>query len=147
MHIGLYLKMVRNSERQLAEAFVTVANHHQQEPDMEELCRLLACWSRVKAQSAERFIHKYGEELTVSRLAWIATSFKAPVAEDSPCCAISTICGCWGPRQIYVGPCSVKQRRRCVTKILWRPANITNTRRIVSFRGWKHDRNKLHHRA
>jgi len=62
MHIGLYLKMVRDSERQLAEAFVTVAKHHQQEPDMEELCRLLACWSRVKAQSAERFIHKYGEE-------------------------------------------------------------------------------------
>jgi len=62
MHIALYLKMVRDSERQLAKAFVTVANHHQQEPDMEELCRLLASWSRIKAQSAERFIQKYGEE-------------------------------------------------------------------------------------
>ena len=62
MHIGLYLKMVQDSERQLAEAFMTVADHHQQEPDMEELCRLLASWSRVKAKSAERYIQKYGEE-------------------------------------------------------------------------------------
>ncbi len=60
MNIGLYLMMVKDSETQLSEAFLTVAGHHQQEPDMEEICRLLASWSQQKASSTERFINKYG---------------------------------------------------------------------------------------
>ena len=62
MNLGLYLKMVKDSETDLNEAFVTVADHHQQEPDMEEICRLLASWSQQKAASTERFINKYGEK-------------------------------------------------------------------------------------
>jgi hypothetical protein len=60
MNIGLYLMMVRDSETELHEAFLTVADHHQQEPDMEEMCRLLASWCQQKAASTERFINKYG---------------------------------------------------------------------------------------
>lgn len=60
MNIGLYLMMARDSETELNEAFVTVADHHQQEPDLEEICRLLASWSQQKAASTERFINKYG---------------------------------------------------------------------------------------
>ena len=62
MNIGLYLKMVKDSETDLNDAFVKVANHHQQEPDMEEICRLLASWSQQKATSTDRFIIKYGEK-------------------------------------------------------------------------------------
>lgn len=59
MNIGLYLMMVRDSEIKLREAFLAVADRHQQEPDMEEICGLLASWSQQKASSAERFINKY----------------------------------------------------------------------------------------
>jgi hypothetical protein len=62
MHVGLYLKMVNDSETQLRKAFSLVGDHHQQEPDMEEICQLLAAWSRTKAKSCHRFIEKYGEE-------------------------------------------------------------------------------------
>ena len=33
MHVGLYLQMVHTSEKALQEAFKTVADHHQQEPE------------------------------------------------------------------------------------------------------------------
>jgi hypothetical protein len=59
MNIGLYLLMVKDSETKLSEAFVSVADHHQEEPDMEEICRHLASWSHQKASSTERFINKY----------------------------------------------------------------------------------------
>lgn len=62
MNIGLYLKMVKDSEAELNEAFIAVADHHRQEPDMEEICWLLASWSQQKAASAERFIDKYGRK-------------------------------------------------------------------------------------
>ena len=62
MHVGLYLQMVKTSEKELQEAFKTVADHHEQEPDMEEICTLLSSWSEAKAASTERFIHKYGQE-------------------------------------------------------------------------------------
>jgi hypothetical protein len=54
--------MVRESETDLHDALLKVARHHREEPDMEEICRLLASWSEVKACSAERFINKYGEK-------------------------------------------------------------------------------------
>jgi hypothetical protein len=62
MHVGLYLKMVKDSEKELQEAFKRVADHHQEEPDMEEICTLLSSWSQSKAASADRFIHQYGEQ-------------------------------------------------------------------------------------
>jgi hypothetical protein len=62
MHVGLYLQMASESEKDLQEAFKTVADHHQQEPDMEEICTLLSSWSAAKAASTERFMHKYGRE-------------------------------------------------------------------------------------
>lgn len=35
MNIGLYLKMVKDSETELNEALIAVADHHQRKPDME----------------------------------------------------------------------------------------------------------------
>jgi len=60
MNIGLYLVMVKDGETKLCEAFLSVADHHQEEPDMETICRLLATWSHQKGSSSERFINKYG---------------------------------------------------------------------------------------
>lgn len=62
MYVGLYLKMVKDSEHKLQQAFKTIADHHQEEPDMEEICTLLASWSQSKAASADRFIHQYGQQ-------------------------------------------------------------------------------------
>ena len=60
MNLGLYLMMVRESETDLHEALLKVADHHREEPDMEEICRVLASWSEEKAGSTDRFINKYG---------------------------------------------------------------------------------------
>ena len=60
MNIGLYLMMVRESETGLHKALLKVADHHREEPDMPETCKLLASWSEQKACSTERFINKYG---------------------------------------------------------------------------------------
>jgi hypothetical protein len=46
VNIGLYLRLAKDSETQLSEALVSVADYHQEEPDMEEICRLLASWSQ-----------------------------------------------------------------------------------------------------
>ena len=62
MHVGLYLQMVKTTEQELAEAFKTVADHHRQEPDLEQICTILSSWSHAKARSTDRFIHKYGRE-------------------------------------------------------------------------------------
>ena len=62
MHVGLYLQMVKTTEQELEEAFKTVADHHRQEPDLEEICTILSSWSQAKARSTDRFIHKYGRE-------------------------------------------------------------------------------------
>lgn len=62
MHVGLYLQMVKKTEQELEEAFKAVANRHQQEPDLEEICTILSSWSATKARSTDRFIHKYGQE-------------------------------------------------------------------------------------
>ena len=62
MQVGLYLKMVKDSETDLSKAFTTVSAHHRQEPDMEASCHLLASWSHNKAESADTFIKRYGSK-------------------------------------------------------------------------------------
>ena len=62
MHVGLYLQMVKTTEQKLEKALKAVADRHQQEPDLEEICTILSSWSQAKARSTDRFIHKYGRE-------------------------------------------------------------------------------------
>ena len=46
MHIGTYLELVHKGQQDLAEAFLLVAEKHGTEPDIYELCKLLAKWSQ-----------------------------------------------------------------------------------------------------
>ena len=62
MHVGLYLQMVKTTEQELEKALKAVADRHQQEPDLQEICTILSSWSQAKARSTDRFIHKYGRE-------------------------------------------------------------------------------------
>jgi ferredoxin-nitrate reductase len=60
-HLGDYLAMTRRSEADLAKSFEDVAQHHEQEPDIFQECRLLASWSRERKASLQAPIDRYGE--------------------------------------------------------------------------------------
>jgi hypothetical protein len=62
MNIQFYLQLAHQSETELAKAFSSVSDHHRDEPDIRETCRLLAGWSRQKASETHTFIEKYGEK-------------------------------------------------------------------------------------
>ena len=62
MHIGNYLGLLKNSEQQLADALLTVADHHRDEPDIGGICHLLASWSRQHVQVIEPFCQRYSEQ-------------------------------------------------------------------------------------
>lgn len=62
MNIGLYIRLAHHSEMQLAEAFSLVSNHHRDDPDVEETCRLLSSWSKHKSDATRPFIAAYGEQ-------------------------------------------------------------------------------------
>lgn len=62
MHLGNYLSMVHRSDDELAEALLSVAEHHKDEPDIYEDCKLLAKWSKAHVQRLQPFCEKYGEE-------------------------------------------------------------------------------------
>ena len=62
MNIGLYIRLAHHSEMQLAEAFAQVSDHHRNDPDVEETCRLLSSWSKRKSDAIQPFIATYGEQ-------------------------------------------------------------------------------------
>jgi ferritin-like metal-binding protein YciE len=61
MHVGNYLGLVHASEQQLADALLQVAQHHHDEPDVEETCELLASWSRQHLTQLNPVIERYAE--------------------------------------------------------------------------------------
>jgi hypothetical protein len=62
MHLGNYLGLIHGSETRLVDALRTVAAHHQDEPDIEQTCRLLATWSQRHLQHLRPLVEKYSEE-------------------------------------------------------------------------------------
>ncbi len=62
MHIANYLGLVHVSEQQLAEALLTVAETHHQEPDVLGTCKLLASWSFRHVTELAPFVERYAEK-------------------------------------------------------------------------------------
>lgn len=62
MHVGNYLGLLDHSERQLAEAFKSVARHHGDEPDILQTCQMLAGWSEQHRQQLKPLIERYSEK-------------------------------------------------------------------------------------
>ncbi len=62
MHVGNYLGLLDNSERQLAEALKTVSKHHGDEPDILQTCQMLAGWSEQHRQKLKPHIARYNEK-------------------------------------------------------------------------------------
>ncbi len=61
MHIGNYLTLVQQSEQQLARAFMQVANHHGDEPDIYQVCQTLSTWSREHATALQPLVDRYAD--------------------------------------------------------------------------------------
>jgi len=62
MHIGNYINLLHKSEDDLAKALLLVAKEHGKEPDVFEMCKLLAKWSEAIVEELKPFAEKYGEE-------------------------------------------------------------------------------------
>lgn len=62
MHIGKYIDLVHRSEVDLEKAFLKVAKAHGDEPDVEQMCKMLASWSKTLATGLEPIAKKYKEE-------------------------------------------------------------------------------------
>lgn len=60
-HISEYIGLLEGSERALADALEKVASAHAREPDIRELCQLLAHWSRKELVEIRQFVKRYGE--------------------------------------------------------------------------------------
>lgn len=61
MHVGNYLGLLENSERQLVDALVTIAQHHGDEPDIKQTCELLASWSQQNLEKLKPLIDRYSD--------------------------------------------------------------------------------------
>lgn len=62
MHVGNYLGLVHTSEQQLADAFLAIANHHGDEPDILQTCQMLASWSQQNIKTMKPLVDRYSEE-------------------------------------------------------------------------------------
>jgi hypothetical protein len=62
MHIGTYIKLVHQSQQDLAKAFLLVADKHGDEPDIKGTCTLCASWSQELVKKIEPFAWHYTEE-------------------------------------------------------------------------------------
>jgi hypothetical protein len=62
MHVGNYLGILHRSEQDLADAFKTIADHHGEEPDVYNMCKLLASWSEEHVEDIKPLVDRYSEE-------------------------------------------------------------------------------------
>lgn len=62
MHLGKYIGLAHEGEKQLARALKMVADKHGSEPDIFHTCQLLASWSESHQVGLQPFIEKYSEQ-------------------------------------------------------------------------------------
>ncbi|MEV6283882.1 hypothetical protein [Kribbella sp. NPDC051770] len=62
MHLASYLGLLRDSERSLGDAFRMVAEHHQDEPDVEHLCKVLGDQATNHSGALQSVVRRYGEQ-------------------------------------------------------------------------------------
>jgi hypothetical protein len=60
-HVAEYLGLLKEAEREIAEAFASVADHHVDEPDIFETCQKFAHTSRVHVEAIKQFTSIFGE--------------------------------------------------------------------------------------
>lgn len=62
MHVGNYLGILHCSEQDLADAFKTIADHHGEEPDVYNMCKLLSSWSSEHVEDIKPLVERYSEQ-------------------------------------------------------------------------------------
>lgn len=62
MHLGNYLGLLENSEKQFCDAFEHVARKHRDEVDIEQMYQKLSAWSREHHGKVMAFVEKYSKE-------------------------------------------------------------------------------------
>jgi hypothetical protein len=78
MHIGNYINMMHKSGEDLGKAFRMVAKEHGKEPDVKEICLLMASWVEVLVEKIKPFTEKYGEHRSKEPDRLMHTLFKKP---------------------------------------------------------------------
>jgi hypothetical protein len=78
MHIGNYINMVHRTGEDLGKAFRMVAREHGKEPDVKEMCLLLASWVDALVEKVKPFTEKYGETRSKEPDRLMHTLFKEP---------------------------------------------------------------------
>ena len=78
MHIGNYINMVHKTGEDLSKAFRMVAKEHGKEPDVKEMCLLLASWADRLVEKMKPFTGKYGETRSKEPDRLMHTLFKKP---------------------------------------------------------------------
>ncbi|QIX60058.1 molybdopterin oxidoreductase [Hymenobacter sp. BT18] len=62
MHLGNYLGLLDNSEKQITKAFAQVSRHHKDEPDIEQMCQKLSAWSREHRGKLVPYLQRYSTQ-------------------------------------------------------------------------------------
>ncbi|TDW69369.1 hypothetical protein [Kribbella pratensis] len=62
MHVSTYLGLLRHAEGALADAFDQIGQGHGDEPDVVQLCELLAGKSRAHVEQLQAAVDRYGED-------------------------------------------------------------------------------------
>lgn len=78
MHVGHYLSLLADSQRQLMEGLRTVAKHHSQEPDILQMCQLLASWSQAEVEALKPLQARYPPEKKTSPEPLLRELFHGP---------------------------------------------------------------------
>lgn len=62
MHIGAYIRLTHESEKDLMKAFLYVGKTHEAEPDIFSNCKMLGGWSEQLDKELQPMREKYQEE-------------------------------------------------------------------------------------
>ncbi|RZQ65785.1 hypothetical protein [Amycolatopsis suaedae] len=62
MHLATYVGLLHTSLGTLADAFRRVGDGHAEEPDVQQLCHLLAGRTERQAEALEPVVRRYGEQ-------------------------------------------------------------------------------------
>ena len=77
-HVADYIGMLDCGEQKLAEALLKVAEHHKNQLDIYEACKLLASWSQTNAEKLKPFIESYSEKREEEPAKLSKVLFKGP---------------------------------------------------------------------
>ena len=61
MHVANYIGLAHSAEQHLEEALLSVAEHHRDEPDIEQTSKMLAGWSHGHLEQLAPIIARYRE--------------------------------------------------------------------------------------